>query len=61
MKQRGNKGRGRRAVSAQRPKTPMIATVRKAVGMLRSWDLLIELRESLFQYMFKNLKEEVLT
>jgi hypothetical protein len=37
-KKSGNKGRGRRAVSAQRPKIAIIPTVRKAVGIFKSWD-----------------------
>lgn len=35
-KVRGKSGRGRRAVSAHRPNTPMIEMVRNAVGILRS-------------------------
>lgn len=42
-KVRGKSGRGRCAVSAHRPNTPMIEMVKKAVGILRSWDLAIDL------------------
>lgn len=37
MNDKGYSGRGRRAVSAQIPKMPIMAMVRMAVGMLRSW------------------------
>lgn len=43
MENNGNKGRGRRAVSAQIPNIPIMAIVRKAVGILRSCDWAIDL------------------
>jgi hypothetical protein len=35
-KKSGNKGRGKRAVSAQRPKMAIMPIVRNAVGIFRS-------------------------